>query len=182
MKHLLAAALILSAPLAVLAQTATPAAPTKAPAAKTSPSPTRTTTSSTASAVEPRPLQPVFQGERIVLQIVRLPQPAFSAALTAYVEAHYERDDLKNRLCGAVPFPHTLDDYPRAMMVSMSNQFHWGQDKVLRQWIRASRLDGFGKLMTGIAPEDTEKQAILARLKEQAIAAMANLPRLTGAR
>ena len=136
----------------------------------------------TASAVEPRAPQPVFQGDRIVLQIVRLPQPAFSAALTAYVEAHYEGDDLKNRLCGAVPFPHTLDDYPRAMWASMTNQFHWGQDKVLRQWIRESRLDGFGKLMTGIAPEDTEKQAILARLKEQAMAAMANLPRLARAR
>jgi hypothetical protein len=34
----------------------------------------------TAFAVEPRPLQPIFQGDRIVLQICRLPQPAFSAA------------------------------------------------------------------------------------------------------
>ena len=131
-----------------------------------------------ASAVEPRPLQPIFQGDRIVLQMVRLPQPAFSAALVAYVEAHHEGDQHKNRLCGTVPFPHTLDDYPRAMLANMWNQFQWGQDKELRQWIRASRLDGFGKLMTGIDPQDTEKQAIMARLKEQAAAAMANLPKL----
>ena len=77
-----------------------------------------------------------------------------------------------------MPFPHTLDDYPRAMLANMWNQFQWGQDKELRQWIRASRLDGFGKLMTGIDPQDTEKQAIMARLKEQAAAAMANLPKL----
>jgi len=135
----------------------------------------------TASAVEPRPVQPVFQGERIVLQMLRLPQPAFSAALTAYVEAHYDSDKDKARLCGTVPFPHTLAEYPRAMMASMWNQFQWGQDKVLRQWIRDSRLDGFGKLMTGIDPADTEKQAILARFKAQAMAAMANLPRLIAA-
>jgi hypothetical protein len=50
----------------------------------------------TASAVDAslaasRPPQPIFQGDRIVLQLVRLPQPAFSAALLAYVEAHYRQ-------------------------------------------------------------------------------------------
>ena len=132
----------------------------------------------TASAVEPRPLQPIFQGDKIVVQLVRLPQPAFSAALVAYVEAHYEGDKQKNGLCGTVPFPHTLDDYPRAMLATMWNQAQWGQDKTLRQWVRNCRLDGFGKLMTGIDPQDTDKLAILARLKQQAMAAMANLPRL----
>jgi hypothetical protein len=135
----------------------------------------------TASAVWPRPLLPIFQGDKIVLQMVRLPQPAFSAALTAYVEAHYDGDAQKNRLCGTVPFPHTLSDYPRAMLVNMGNQFHWGQDKELRKWIRESRLDGFGKLMTGADPQDVEKQTIMARLKEQAGAAMANLPKLIAA-
>ena len=135
----------------------------------------------TASAVWPRPLLPIFQGDKIVLQMVRLPQPAFSAALVAYVEAHYEGDAHKNRLCGTVPFPHTLDDYPRAMLVNMGNRFQWGQDKELRQWIRESRLDGFGKLMAGIDPQDADKQAIMARFKEQATAAMTNLPKLIAA-
>ena len=125
-----------------------------------------------------RPPKPIFQGERIVLQLVRLPQPAFSAALLAYVEAHYDGDAEKNRLCSSVPFPHTMDSYARAMALNLWNQFQWGQDKTLRQWIRASRLDGFGKLMTGIDPQDHEKQAILARMKEQAGAAMANIQRL----
>jgi NAD(P)-binding Rossmann-like domain len=135
----------------------------------------------TASAVEPRPLLPIFQADKIVLQMVRLPQPAFSAALTAYVEAHCEGDAEKNRLCATVPFPHTLRDYPRAMLVHMRNQFLWGQDKALRQWIRDSRLDSFGKLMVGVDPQDVHKQAILARFKEQAAAAMANLPTLIAA-
>jgi len=135
----------------------------------------------TASAVEPRPVQPIFQPGRIVLQVVRLPLPTFSAALTAYVETHYGSDAEKNRLCASVPFPHRLQDYPRAMMVSMWNQFQWGQDKTLRTWVRNSRLDGFGKLMTGIDPQDTEKLATIARLREQSIAAMANIQQLVAA-
>lgn len=134
-----------------------------------------------ASAVEPRPLQPVFQGDRIVLQMLRLPQPAFSAALTAYVEAHCDDEKDRNRLCGTVPFPHTLADYPRALMASMWNQFQWSQDKALRQWIRDSRLDGFGRLIASVDPQDAEKLAILGRFKQQAMAAMANLPRLVAA-
>ena len=133
----------------------------------------------TASAVEPRAAQPIFQGDdKIVLQLVRLPLISFSAALIAYVETHCDGSAQKNRLCGTVPFPHTLGDYPRALMANLLNQFHWGQDKALRQWVRSSRLDGFGKLMTGIAPDDTEKQAILARYKEGAAGAMTNLPKL----
>jgi hypothetical protein len=136
----------------------------------------------TASAVEPRETQAVFQGEnKIVLQLLRLPLPTFSAALTAYVEAHFEGDKQKNRLCTSVPFPQTLADYPRAMMASMWNQFQWGQHPELRQWIRASRLDGFGKLMAGAALDDAAKQATIARFKEQAAAAMANLPNLLAA-
>ena len=135
----------------------------------------------TASAVEPRPLQPIFQGHRLLLQLVRLPQPAFSAALVAYVEAHYGDDEEKNRLCGSVPFPHTLDDYVRSMAANLRNQFQWSQDKTLRQWIRDSRLDGFGRLMSGIEPQDTHKLATVDQLRKNAVAAMANLPKLLAA-
>jgi len=134
-----------------------------------------------ASAVEPRAPQKIFQGGKIVLQLVRLPQPAFSAALTAYVEAHYADDAEKNRLCATVPFPHTLNTYARAMLVNMMNQHQWGQDKALRNWIRNCRLDGFGRLMAEIDPADTEKMSILLRLKEQAAAAVGNLRKLAAA-
>ncbi|MGY1702734.1 NAD(P)-binding protein [Geodermatophilus sp. SYSU D00766] len=135
----------------------------------------------TASAVRRRPVQPVFQGDRIVLQMVRLPQPAFSAALIAWVEAHRDDEEEKNRLCGPVAFPHTLDDYAGATMTTMWNQFHWSQDRELRRWIRGSRLDGFSKLVTAVDRDDEHRQAVLARFREQAVAAMGNLPRLAGA-
>jgi hypothetical protein len=132
----------------------------------------------TASAIDFRPAQPIFQDDRIVLQIVRMPQPAFSAAVTAFVEAHCGDDADKNRLCGSVPFPKTTADYPRTIMANMRNRMQWGQDKGLREWIRASRLDGFGQLMASADRQDTEKQAIIARFKAQSAAAMANLQRL----
>lgn len=135
----------------------------------------------TASAVEPRPSAPIFQGRRIVLQLVRLPQPCFSAALTAWVEAHRDDEAVQNRLCGTVPFPYRLADYPRALLAGMRNQFQWGQDAELRRWVRDTRLDGFGKLLSTIDPADGEKQAILARFKASAGAALANLPRLVAA-
>ena len=127
----------------------------------------------TASAIDFRPTQPIFQDNRIVLQIVRMPQPAFSAAVTAFVEAHYDDDAHKNLLCGSVPFPKTTADYPRTIMANMRNRMQWAQDKGLREWIRASRLDGFGKLMSSADRQDTEKQDIIARFKEQSAAAMA---------
>ena len=136
----------------------------------------------TASAVERRPVQPVFQGDRIVLQLVRLPQPAFSAALVAWVEAHHDDDGTKNRLCGTVPFPHDLDDYPATMLATMRNQFHWGQDPQLRRWIRANRLDGFGELMARADRDDPRQLDVLTRLKQHAPAAVANLTRLVAAR
>ena len=135
----------------------------------------------TASAIVVRDPVPVFQERRIVLQMLRMPQPAFSAALAAFVEAHYDDDARKNQLCVAVPFPYSLDGYARAVMGNIRNQMAWSHEQPLREWIRASRLDGFGKLMASASRDDAHKQAIIARLKEQSAAAMANMPKLLAA-
>jgi hypothetical protein len=132
----------------------------------------------TASAVEPRAMQPIFQPGKIVLQLVRAPLPTFSAAMIAYVEAHYDDDTQKNRLCGNVPFPENLTGYVRTMMANMMNQAQWSQDKTLRDWMRASRLDGFGKVMASADRNDLDKMAILDKLRSQAMAAMGNMPKL----
>ena len=135
----------------------------------------------TASAVHFKEPAPVFQGNRIVVQMLRAPLVAFSAALTAYVEAHHDDEAHKNRLCKSVPFPSAPADYVRTMAANMSNQHTWGQEAALRQWIRNCRLDAFGRLAGGADKADVEKQAILARMKTQAQAAAANMPRLLAA-
>jgi hypothetical protein len=132
----------------------------------------------TASAVEIRPALPIFDCNRITPQLVRAPQPAFSAALVAYVEAHYDDDAAKNALCRTVPFPETLAHYPMCNIVNMMNQFAWSQDKVLSRWIRNSRLDGFGKVIAAVKPDDAEKLELLTRLRSTAVAALMNLQKL----
>lgn len=132
----------------------------------------------TASAVERRPTAPVFQPGLITLQMVRIPQPAFSAALCAFLEAAYDDDAQKNALSAPVPLPDTLDQYLTATLTNLQNQLAWSQDKRVRRWIYESRLDGFGKVVAAVAPEDAEKQAVLARLKGNAMRAAMNLQTL----
>ncbi len=133
----------------------------------------------TASAVEPRAPVPIFDGNLITPQLVRAPQPAFSAALVAFVEANYEDDGIKNQLCKSVPFPHSMDQYPACNMANMMNQMNWMQDKKLSKWIQDSRLDGFGKVIAAIDKADDEKMAVLMKFRNNAMAAMANLQRLS---
>ena len=132
----------------------------------------------TASAVEKRPAVPIFQGNKIVPQLVRAPQPAFSAALVAYVEAHYDDDAKKNELCATVPFPDGIALFPATNIVNMMNQVRWGQDPKLRDWIRNSRLDGFGKVIAAADPNDAALAAIMAKIHNQGMAAVMNLQKL----
>lgn len=122
----------------------------------------------TARAVERRPPVPIFQPDRIVLQMVRVPQPAFSAALSAWLEAHGSDDATRNAMGRPVPLPDTTQDVPRATVVNYMNQGRWNQHPELRQWIRHCRLDGFGKLIAAVDPGDAEKTAVLARLRAAA--------------
>ena len=132
----------------------------------------------TASAVEKRPTLPIFQHDKLTLQLVRMPLATFSAALVAYVEAHYDDDATKNKLCAPVPFPDNLKSYPRSTLVTMTNQFAWNQDMALRHWIYNSRLDGFSKVIASVDQQDLEKMAILEKFKTHAKAAIGNMPRL----
>lgn len=133
----------------------------------------------TASAVEPRSLRPIFQGDLIVPQLVRAAQATFSAALIAYIEAHCQDDHTKNRLCQPVPFPANLADYPSTNIVNMLNQYRWSQDKKLMDWINKSRLDGFGR-MIAVGHQDSSKSALINVLHELWKPALQNLKILSG--
>jgi hypothetical protein len=135
----------------------------------------------TASAVEPRAAVPIFQGNRIVPQLVRVPQPCFSAALIAYVEAHYPDDAAKNALCRTVPFPHDLKSYCTTNIINIMNQGAWFADERLGAWIRRSRLDGFGKIAAAIDRSDTARVAVLQEMRQTGPAAVQNLMRLAAA-
>jgi hypothetical protein len=134
----------------------------------------------TARAVQKRPPVPMFQPDRIVLQMSRVPQPAFSAALCAWLEAHGADDAERNALSTPVPLPDTVDEVPRAEVVNLMNQARWGQHAGLRGWIRQCRLDGFAKLIAGLDPADTASQAVMARLKAASLGVPAAAARWLG--
>lgn len=135
----------------------------------------------TASAVEVRAPVPIFQGDRIVPQLVRVPQPCFSAALIAFVEAHYPDDATKNALCHTVPFPHDLTSYCTTNIVNLMNQGAWFGDERLGTWIRQSRLDGFGKIAASVDRSDNARVAVLQQMRQMGPLAVQNLMRLASA-
>jgi hypothetical protein len=132
----------------------------------------------TATAVERRPVVPQFQGDLITLQMIRVPQPAFSAALTAFIEATFDDDETKNRLGVPVPLPDGIAQYPAASLTNMMNQVAWTQNEAVRDWILNSRLDGFGKMIASVKPDEADKIAVMTEFRAQAMKAMGNIPKL----
>ncbi|MDJ0613520.1 MAG: hypothetical protein QNJ29_07560 [Rhizobiaceae bacterium] len=128
-----------------------------------------------ASAISNLEMKPVFQGNLITPQTVRSYQPVFSASLIAHVEATKETEAEKNQLCGVVRLPNHDTDWIRMMVPFMMNQYQWSRDPELRPWLESNRLDGFSGLVRNIAEDDHEKLAILKRLKNASMPAMAKL-------
>ena len=131
-----------------------------------------------ASAAERRPAVPIFQGRKIVPQFVRAFQPTFSAALIAHVEARFDDDATKNKLCGVVPLPDAPLSWLSMQAASMANMYRWSKTPGLSAWIAASRLDGFSRLMDEVDETDAEKMQVMQRLGANVAKAAEKLPRL----
>ena len=127
-----------------------------------------------ASALTNLTIKPVFEGDIITPQTVRSYQPVFSAAFIAHIELAYP-EAAKNKICNVVPLPNTLIDWLRLTAAFMMNQYIWSQDENLRKWLLENRLDGFSQLMRSVKEDDTEKQAIVKRLRANAQPAMNKL-------
>ncbi|MEM1433511.1 MAG: NAD(P)/FAD-dependent oxidoreductase [Pseudomonadota bacterium] len=134
----------------------------------------------TASAVDFKnpPMRPAFEDQRITIQAVRVPNPCLSAAVTAYVEAHYEDDVTRNRLCNPVPLPDDERGFLRSTLGNMMNQVTWSAEPELSAFVTNCRLDGFGAVIRDADTTDPENQAILEKMGRFAQPAAENLMRL----
>ena len=132
----------------------------------------------TARGVSPRPAIPVFAGDRITPQVVRLCQPIFSAALIGHVEAVFDDEDEKNRICRPVPVPDTPTDWLRRMAEELANRRVWSTTPQIADWIARSRLDAFSKQIASLDGSETAAIAHLQRYAEHVRGAIANLSRL----
>jgi len=128
-----------------------------------------------ASALTNLEMKTIFQGDLITPQTIRPYQPVFSASVIAYVEAHFVDDKKKNSLCQVVPLPNKDTDWIKMTAMQMVNQISWMQESELRQWVKANRLDGFGKIVSEADRTDQTKMAILKKMKENVMPAMIKL-------
>ncbi len=128
-----------------------------------------------ATAICKRDTKPVFDGSLITPQMVRAYQPTFSAALTAYVEAHFDTDKQKNGLANVAVLPNHDTDFIHFTLTTMMNQYMWGQDEGVRGWLKGSRLDGFSGMLSRIPKDDEAKQAVLMRIRNNLMPAVAKL-------
>ena len=132
----------------------------------------------TASGAVPRPAQPIFQADHIILQYVLSPLGPLSAAMIAFIEAHNDDEAIKNELCVPVSMGDTVADYVPLILGNMTNQQRQSRDRELRAWLRKARLDGFSGLVASVDPQNAAKLAIVQRLRDALPTAFANLTRI----
>lgn len=116
-----------------------------------------------ARGLPPLPDLPVFDGNRINLLWVRQCQPVFSAALIAWVEAHYADDGDKNRLCTPIPSPQVPLDWLRMIRLDLGNRRLWAAEPRLSAWLDGARLNPFSPLVRQLGPADQAENAHRAR-------------------
>ena len=133
-----------------------------------------------ASAIPQRPLKPIWDGDRITLQMVRTCQPTFSGALVAYVEARFQEEKEKNTLCAPVPSPYLDIDWLRMLAVTLRNRHAWSQHAEIERWLAKARLDSFWASSRRVLPTDSEKMEVLNRYRQNVRQVVAKVPQLLG--
>lgn len=119
---------------------------------------------------------PVFEDGRILLQAVFAPLVTYSAAIIAYVEAHFENDrDKKNKLCTPVVLADTPGEWIGSTSQNMMNQNNWNQDSDMRSWLNKCRLNPAYASIRENAMAVPENAAIMKRVGRAAIPAVMNV-------
>jgi hypothetical protein len=129
-----------------------------------------------ARALSHRPPEPIFNGDRIVVQMVRSQLICISAAAVAHVEASYSGDAEKNALCAPIPAALSDIDWARGMLADLRAAKLWTADKSMRQWLNKQHLWGFRTTRT-----DADAMAIVQRIRDARAQAETNLARLVAA-
>ena len=116
-----------------------------------------------ATGIPALPARPVFDGDRITLQWVRMFQPTFSWSLIGHVETTDRTAEDKNRICTPIAPPDQPKDWVRMMATELSNQLVWSKNADIRDWQCRSRLDPYTGRIRSIRPDQTEAAAHLQR-------------------
>jgi hypothetical protein len=112
-----------------------------------------------------REATPVFSPGHLTLQSVRTCQPAFSAAVTARVEAMDVDDDVKNDYLWPVPHPTNPIDWLTMSLAFNHNQLRWFEDPELMHWLNRARLNAVSHMQSGDEDARAGVAAIAPRLR-----------------
>jgi hypothetical protein len=130
----------------------------------------------TADGIPVRPLEPVYQPGRIVMQLVNHCSPCSSAAFIAFIEATRTDDDQKNALIRPVPMAQRPEDWLRLRLSDARNAAAWAAHTDIAAWFQAARIDGYAQMIAEIERSPTPaSQAALDRFR---LARAAALPRM----
>ena len=121
---------------------------------------------------------PVFSGNHITLQAIRAPLVATSAAMTAYVEAHFEDETEKNQLCTPIELSDTPAEWLNSVLCNMISQGRWSKDDQIREWFARCRLNPARPMPDDQKITDPEFFALRQRIGESAKPAVGNLQKL----
>ncbi|MEQ8935443.1 MAG: NAD(P)-dependent oxidoreductase, partial [Amphiplicatus sp.] len=133
----------------------------------------------TADGIPPKPPQPVFQSDRILLQYVRRCSPTFSGAFIAHLEATLSNDAEKNTLCTPIPVPDEPRDWLRMHVQDAKNRRLWTNSDEIQSWLVKARLDRFSAMIARATNQPTpESEAILQRYREAVQPGIARLTKL----
>lgn len=118
----------------------------------------------TATAVpfsESRVHGPQFRGDTIVLQPIHVPLVTLSAALSAFLEVHFDDDETRNALAVPAPLTDTPNTYPLGLLANMMNRGKWSQDPKIAAWLSRSRLDPTGPTVAKMMAAGDTRLAVM---------------------
>ncbi|MGB7408792.1 MAG: NAD(P)-binding protein [Pontixanthobacter sp.] len=123
----------------------------------------------TATAVpftEKREHGPQFRGHTIVLQPLHVPLVTLSAAITAFLEVHFDDDDTKNALGIPSPLTDTPNTYALGQLTNLMNRGAWSQNPKIAAWLSNARLDPTGKTVRSMMAAGDTRLAVMAGFKD----------------
>ena len=119
------------------------------------------------------PMVKVFDGNKIVLQTVRMCQQVYSAGFIGNVECNVNAsEERKNELTQPVPLPYTDSDYLRCAIANSVNMAVWLSEPAVVKWINESRIDLFSPTLDFETPEGVANIQAMGELIQAAVPKM----------
>lgn len=119
------------------------------------------------------PMVPVFNGNRITLQTVRMCQQVYSAGFIGNVECNVNANEhRKNELTQPVPLPYTDADYLRCAIQNSLNMAAWLTEPAIVKWINESRIDLFSPHLDFDSAEGVANIQAMGELIQKAVPKM----------